>query len=574
MVTVPDGEGGERARRALVTAASSPHPYRQFWWQTLLRLLLSYLAPLLLLAIYFNVQYRDLLRESHRAHLLAVAESHAATLDLFLRERVVNLVNLAEDPRLPIPPTPASIAERLAKLRKDSDAFVDLGYFDESGALRTYAGPFPELVGRNYGEEPWFTSLLASDAPFVLTDIYSGFRRRPHFTVAVRRQTDTGPVVLRATLDPERFYEYMATLRGSAEVTSFLVNPAGTFQMASVPAALAEHLHALVPPREPRSGTAQHVDEHGRLDYAYSWLDITDWALIVLAAGPRASLPGPGFDRSVAAITAAVILAVLSTIVVRTTIVVRRKKAEDKARAQLSDQLLHAARLASVGELAAGVAHEINNPLAVIAEEAGLVRDMMDPAFGLRITPEELASHLESIHDAVFRARDITRKLLSFVRKGEATPHLYDVNEIVEEVVASLFDHESAVSNIEIVRDFGTDLPKVLVDRGQLEQVIVNLLTNASDAITRAGRITISTRAVGDEVHIAVADTGIGIPPENLERIFMPFFTTKEVGKGTGLGLSVSYGIVKNMGGTILVESAPGEGSTFTVVLPAAKEGS
>jgi two-component system NtrC family sensor kinase len=555
-----------------VNAVSSPHPYRHFWWQTLLRLLLSYLAPLVLLAIYFNVQYRDLLRESQRAHLRSVAESQAATLDLFLRERVVNLVNQIEDPRLPLPPTATSIAEHLAKLQKDSDAFVDLGYFDSTGVLRTYAGPYPSLVGRSYGEEPWFKALETSAKPFVVTDLYLGFRQRPHFTIAVRRSTEQGPVILRATLDPERFLEYAASLRGSSEVISLVVNPSGTFQLVHVPSTGATHQRAIVPPRNPRAGVGRWEDAEGTMEYAYSWLDITNWALIVLPAGPQAAAAGLGLNRSLIAITVAAILAVLSTIVVRTTIVVRSKKAEDRAKAQLSDQLLHASRLASVGELAAGVAHEINNPLAVIAEEAGLMRDMMDPSFGLRSTPEELVPHLASIHEAVFRARDITRKLLSFVRRTEANPQPNDVNEILEDVVASLFARESAVSNIEIVRELAPSLPRVFVDRGQLEQVIVNLLTNAIDAIDRAGRITITTRAEGREVHVAVSDTGVGIPPENLERIFMPFFTTKEVGKGTGLGLSVSYGIVKNMGGTILVESAPGEGSTFTVVLPAMEE--
>ncbi len=548
------------------------HPYRQLWWQTLLRLLLSYLAPLVVLAIYFHIQFRDVRHESHQAHLLAVAEKHAATLDLFLRERVINLVNLADDPRFPLPPPPEFMAERLSKLRKDSDAFVDLGYFDASGTLRTYAGPFPELVGRNYGGEAWFQALASANAPFVLTDVYLGFRKRPHFTVGIRRDTAHGPVIFRATLDPERSYQYVDTLRHASDVSFLLVNPAGTIQMASVSSALSQHAHIGVPPKVPRSGIARAMEGRRRVEYAYSWLDVTEWALLVLDTGAARSGSVPTVERSVTAITASIILAVLSTIVVRTTIVVRKQKAEDKAKAQLSDQLLHAARLASVGELAAGVAHEINNPLAVIAEEAGLMKDMMDPAFGVGTTPEELQDHLDSIHEAVFRARDITRKLLSFVRKTEANPRRYDVNELLEDVVAGLFDRESAVANIDIVRDFTPDLPKVFVDRGQFEQVIVNLLTNAIDAIGQQGRITLSTRAVGGEVHVAVADTGVGIPPENLERIFMPFFTTKEVGKGTGLGLSVSYGIVKNMGGTILVESTLGEGSRFTVVLPAAAE--
>jgi two-component system NtrC family sensor kinase len=290
--------------------------------------------------------------------------------------------------------------------------------------------------------------------------------------------------------------------------------------------------------------------------------------MIAVWAGERSGSALSGVNVSVAAISLAAILAVLSTVLIRASQVVRRQREQDAVKRELSGQLHHAARLASVGELAAGVAHEINNPLAVIAEEAGLLQDLMDPSLGPQPEPDEIRDHLAAIHDATFRARDITRKLLTFVRKTDVRVDRHDVNSIVEHAVAGLLEREMNVANIRVTRDYGKDLPAVLADRGQLDQVIVNLVTNAIDAMPSGGELTLRTRAKGDAVRFSLTDTGVGIPPEQLEHIFMPFHTTKEVGKGTGLGLSVSYGIIQSYGGDILVESRVGEGSTFTVVIP------
>lgn len=549
---------------------SRDHDYQQLWRHTLVRLLLTYLAPLVLLTVYFHLESRALLRSSRAAHLQTIAESQASTLDLFLRERVVNLLNLIDDPTLPLPPSGEAMASSLTRLQRDSATFVDLGFFAAEGTLVSYAGPFPSLLGRDYGGESWFESLLSAERRFVITDMYLGFRQKPHFTIAVRRDTDAGPVALRATLDPERFGDYISTLRGSGEVLSLLVNGEGRFQTVELPESLAAEGVRLLPPRDPVLGSAETEVGRRRETYAYCWLQLTDWALVVLRSAAAGNGHLHDLPISFLAISAAIILAVLSAIVIRTRKVVEHQRREDSARAELSGQLHHAARLASVGELAAGVAHEINNPLAIIAEEAGLMRDMMDPRFGQRLEPSEVGEHLDSITQAVFRARDITRKLLSFVRKGEVRLEFHQVNELLDEVVAGFLEREMTVSNIEVVRDYDPALPPILTDGSQLEQVIVNLVTNAIDAIRGAGTITLSSRLSpdGDSVTIGVGDTGCGIAPEHLEKIFMPFHTTKEVGKGTGLGLSVSYTIVRSFGGDIAVSSEVGVGSTFTVTLP------
>jgi two-component system NtrC family sensor kinase len=222
-----------------------------------------------------------------------------------------------------------------------------------------------------------------------------------------------------------------------------------------------------------------------------------------------------------------------------------------------------------VGELAAGIAHEINNPLAIVAEEVGILEDSLDPELSSPDDePLDLRGHLDAIHEAVFRCRDITRKLLTFVRQSDVKVEAHDLARILDDVLDAMLGNELAMSNVVVERDDAPGLPPVLVDRNQLVQVFVNLVKNALDAMPGGGTLHVFTSRRGPAVTISVRDTGCGMTREQMERVFIPFFTTKEPGKGTGLGLSVSYGIVHSLGGEFYVESAPGRGSTFTVELP------
>jgi two-component system NtrC family sensor kinase len=175
---------------------------------------------------------------------------------------------------------------------------------------------------------------------------------------------------------------------------------------------------------------------------------------------------------------------------------------------------------------------------------------------------------MENIREAAYRCRDITGKLLSFVRQSDVKTGQHDIHGLLDEILSGFIERELSVSNIEVVRKYRDDMPLITTDGNQLKQVILNIINNARDAITPPGTITIATGFENSEVFIAISDTGVGITPEQMEKIFLPFYTTKEVGQGTGLGLSVSYGIIGNLGGTIDVDSTCGEGSTFTIRLP------
>ncbi len=538
--------------------------YREVKRRNIIRLLITYLTPLILLTVYFFVQYDAMVREGRRLHLRAIAENQANTLNLFLSERIVNLSNLFNDPKFPAAPTSADMDGYLIRLQRSSPAFVDIGFFDSSGVQAAYAGPYPSLEMRNYGSEAWYQDLRGRDSNFVITDIYLGFRNQPHFTIAVRKTVGGGFLVLRATLSPDKLYEYITSLEGSSEVNTSIVNTAGYYQVVTPDIGTPLETSSIVPPGTPRLGMEEVDVEGASVTYAYSWLRTADWALTVRWSGGHMESFLSEFGVKLIAIAVGVILLIFVIIINRARKLVDMQKDSDRTRAQLE----HASKLASVGELAAGIAHEINNPLAVISEEAGLMKDLMSPEFGGSISREEIAERLDTISQSVFRCRDITRKLLGFVRKTDFDLKPHNVQRLIDSVVDGLLGPEMAVSNIELVRDFKPNVPDIITDGNQFQQVLLNIINNAVDAIRGPGKITITCAFVDGMVQITVSDTGKGIAPDQMDKIFMPFFTTKEVGKGTGLGLSVSYGIIRSFGGTITVDSTIGVGTTFTIRVP------
>jgi signal transduction histidine kinase len=222
--------------------------------------------------------------------------------------------------------------------------------------------------------------------------------------------------------------------------------------------------------------------------------------------------------------------------------------------------LIQQERLASIGLLASGVAHEVNTPLTGISSYAQMLleeTDPSDPRYGL----------LKRIEQQSFRASDIANRLLNFSRPDRHGFVGVDLNDLVEETL-SLFEPQLRGCKIFVRREVDDDLPAVLGHRGKLQQVLLNLLLNARDAMAQGGEIWVRTAAEPGGVRVEVQDTGEGIRPEILGRIYDPFFTTKGPGKGTGLGLSIAYGIVQEHSGRLTVDSRPGEGSRFTIHLP------
>lgn len=240
-----------------------------------------------------------------------------------------------------------------------------------------------------------------------------------------------------------------------------------------------------------------------------------------------------------------------------------------RARVEMQAQLIQSARLAAIGEMAAGVAHELNSPLTVIIGNAQVLQRELGGA-------QPLSPLLKDIVTCGLRCKKIIQNLLTFARQEPPVVTPTNLNEVVERVL-SLVKYQINRNGITIYTELAADIPNLSASEHQLDQVLINLLLNARDALEGAAgekiiRISTGVKSADDGrrfVFAAVEDNGQGITPENLSRVFDPFFTTKEASRGTGLGLSVSLGIAQNHGGTIEVKSSPGAGSTFTLVLPA-----
>jgi len=504
-------------------------------------LLLAFLVPLAILSVYFHFQFNFSLKESAKLNLAAISESQRNTIDLFLQERIVNLFIQFQSKTFNLAPSNHTMEITLQNLRQVSDAFIDVGFFNSTGIQVGYTGPFPFLQNKNYANEKWFSVLMQPNRNHYISDIYLGFRNKPHFTIAVKQLIDGKPYVIRSTLDPDKFYMFLRTINHAKGVESALINQDFVYQIVN------PDLGQLLGPSDfqPSAMTGTGVQEINKdgasILVAFSWLKETRWALIVkeplniahaqMYQARKIMIAGILF---IAAIVGAAIWFITNNLI-------NKARVSAAKQDELQVQLLHAAKLASVGELATGVAHEINNPLAIIMATNGVVRDMLDPEFGLQASSEDILKELETIDTAIFRAKGITQKLLDYGRKNSPNPVPCNINKLIDEVLDGF---------------------------KQVRQVFLNLINNAGDAIHNTGKITISTDSNADHVAVTITDTGHGMTPDQVKKIFDPFYTTKEVGKGTGLGLSVSLGIMKSMGGSIDVQALPGVGSSFIVNLP------
>jgi len=542
--------------------------FRKLRLRLKLGLLAAFSLPVVALGVYFHFQFNPTLRETGKLHLASLAESQRNTVDLFLQERVTNIFSLFHSTEFALDPTQQQMDRYLHGLRQTSDAFIDVGFCNSEGVQVGYAGPFPDLYGKDYSNEEWFVSVMARHANYYVSDIYLGFRKKPHFTIAVKQLIDAKPYVMRATLDPDKFYIFLRNISRGKGVDSVLVNKKGHYQVVAPDRGRLLGKSEYMPSGSQGSGVEEIHANGTSLLVAYVWLKETPWVLMV-----RQPLDIAYADiyraKTIMIASTAVIMVVIGLFVwMVTDRLLKGAQASAESHEKLQSELIHASKMASVGELAAGIAHEINNPLAVVVATTGVIRDLFDPEFHLEWTPETISEELGNIDQAVFRARGITQTLLKFSRKTAPRLVLGNVNTILDDVVGGLKEQEFQISNIRLVRDYQPDLPKIPIDIDQISQVFLNLINNAGDAIDESGTITLSTFRDDSYVRVTVKDTGVGMTSDVMQQVFLPFYTTKEVGKGTGLGLSVSSSIVESLGGKIEVQSMPGAGSSFTVVLP------
>jgi len=442
--------------------------------------------------------------------------------------------------------------------------FVDLQLIDTSGKQLAYVGPYHEKVqGKEYKEVPWFSEVLVRGT--YVSDVFTGYRNYPHFVIALTDPLKT--YVLRATINSAVFNSLLYTAQIGPNGDAFILNSNGEFQTPSLQKATA--LNAMEISRlKHHSGTEIVTD--GDYLYASKWLNGNTW-LLVLKTRITDSLDGYYKYRNriifIVVVTAAVFLFI--SIFISNFIVARVEKAEREQTA-LDQQMAHIEKMANIGRLAAGIAHEINNPLQLIQMQAGWIEELLQEEEPASITHmEEYKKSVGKIKHHVNRAGTITHRLLGFSRKINAE---YDVqvNELIRETL-SFLESEANSNSIALSLQFDDDLPTIRTDGAQVQQALLNLIENSLDAVGSGGQIDISTRSTATDIHVLIGDNGPGIKPEVLQKIWDPFFTTKDPGKGTGLGLSICSDIAHKLGGTITVKNKTEGGALFTLKLPLRK---
>ena len=509
-----------------------------------------------------------------------IVEDHRQMIESFLSERKANLEFILYSYSFEELSDPKILQNVFQQLQKQSSAFADLGVFNEEGIHVTYQGPY-KLIGKDYRMEPWFHEVIKKGV--YTSDIFLGFRRVPHFVIALRRDEGDKIWVMRATIDTYMFSDLVKKVRIGKTGEAYLLNERGIFQterrsggnlMDQDPDSIQE----TAPHRDIR--TFIRKDSNGE-DYLYAttWLKAKRWMLVVRQEKADAFKA----LRSAAYLILLIVVlggsGIIATAFYITNRIVKSMEKTDQEKDQLGEQLVRATRLAELGEMAAGFAHEINNPLQIMKSEQALMDTILSD---LKKEGEiqdsedlkELQDSMDQIGLQIGRCAQITQAILKFGRKTEPVASDLDLQQFIPEIIG-MISKKVSVQGIRLEHDIQGNTPSIHGDPAQLQQVLLNLLNNAFDAIvarhgSEGGELILTAGPMDtDKVRISVKDNGCGISHDNLKRVFTPFFTTKPVGQGTGLGLAVCYGIIDSMGGEMTVSSEKGTGTTFTIILPA-----
>lgn len=584
-----------------VGISKEPHKhyfdFRKIWKLTVLLTLSVTLIPLMAITFVDYRVSREAIESENRLRTARLVSNARRSISFFLAEHkaALNYVNLNDSFESLV--SPERLLRVLDNLKNGFGGFVDLGVINDQGIHIAYAGPYnPE--GKSYLNAVWFKEVL--ERGVYISDVFMGFRNSPHMIIAVKHLLPHGGFyVLRTTLDTARFNDLLFGLEVSGHGDAFIINREGILQTPSrYQGGVLARLNLQVPDYSERSQVLiRKASEHvplitgvdfkensdgsleevllpksedflkGPLMVGYAYIPETPFILMVVKDMDRLLEPWNQSRMRIISFLAISIFAIVFVILGGITYLVNQIFLADQRRLMAMHQAEYANKMASLGRLSAGVAHEINNPLAIISENAGLIKDLIihRADFLKGGTLQEL---IDIVISSVKRCADITRRLLNFARHSDIRIAPILLEDVIMDVL-SFTSKEAEYRSIEVSVDVADGIPEIESDRGRLQEIFLNLITNALAALKDGGFLNICIRnPEQDFVDISFNDNGHGIPQEDLERVFEPFFSTKTGKGGTGLGLSITYGLVKELGGRIEVESKVGEGTTFRVSLP------
>jgi two-component system NtrC family sensor kinase len=520
------------------------------------------IVPLLFISWAVSRFYQESWLDKTTVELTSLANNRREIIDLFLDSQENILAGYAELYEFAWLSAPSNL-EKIFKAMNHQGVIVDLGLIAKDGSHQSYTGPFAEhLKDKNYAETHWFAEVMHSGR--YVSDVFTGFRGVPHFIVAVTDPTHSW--ILRATINSELFNALLASTVVGPGGDAFIINRQGEMQtpsrlgLASLPAWEKTLLTS--------NGNLTIHNTQGFL-YATTGMKNNAW-ILVLKTDIETSLAdfyrARQRDQMIIGGAGLLIIAVAILLVFS---MMKKVEDADHQRVLLYDRIRYSEKMALIGRMAASVAHEINNPLQIIGDQAGWLDELLSEEEPSSLkNSDEYRSAILKIRAQVKRASTITHRLLGFSRSTDGLKSATDLNALVEETV-SFLEKEAHNHRITIRRCLDSMLPLITTDSSQLQQVFLNILNNGVDAIGDDGEIAITTSLVGKQIMVEFADNGPGLSEDALKKVFEPFYTTKKMGSGTGIGLAISYNIMERLGGSIEARNGVQGGCIFRVTLPA-----
>jgi len=541
--------------------------FRRIWKRAVLVTATVALVPLIIWAVAGYRLHLDTTEAELKLRTSQLVSNSWRSVSLFLSELRLVLDFIAHDHTFETLNDKEHLAAILDNLNKRFGGFTDLGLIDSTGIQQTYVGSH-QLGGLDYSNEPWFRQVLKHGV--YISELVLGYRKEPHLDFAVKRDLPDGSFfVLRAALDAQKFNELIAGFEVGEKTDTFVINRAGVLQTPSryygpalnkIPIHISDYT-----PKTQVFESKNNKNEQTVIGYAY----IPETPFILMIVKQKGELVQPWYKTGwafTAILTTSIVMILLVTLAVASRLVDQIHEA-DQERVDTLHQAEYTNKMVSLGRLASGVAHEINNPLAIINEKAGHIKDIFTLTDTYAENPK-LIGLVDSVLATVHRCAAVTKGLLNFARHLNLSVQTINLAEIASEVKGVLAK-EAEFRSITVGVDLSEDIPPFESDRGKLEQIFFNLFNNAFAAMKDGGHLEISARLEdADFISIDFADSGPGIAEAELKHVFEPFFYSRTGESRTGLGLAVTYALVQEIGGRVSVQSELGQGTRFHIRLP------
>jgi len=542
--------------------------YRSIWKKAILIALLVSLCPLIIITTIDYKYTQNSIQSENLLRTLRVGSNARRSISFFLSERLSALSFIVRDNTIEEIKDPEKLQAILKNLLASFNCFVDIGLIDQNGVQINYVGPYP-LEGKDYSNQAWFQQ--AKDTNFSISEVFFGYRNVPHFILAAKYLMPDGSFfILRTAIDAVRFEDLLGDLQLSGRGDAFLINNSGIIQTPTLyHGNLFEQFPYPVPQYSKNTEIREEVDKAGNeVIICSAFIPESPYILIIVKQKDEMMKPWRTTRLNLIGFLVISVSLILLVIFGLVTYMVNKMYLLDQRRLSSVHKMEYSNKLASIGRLSAGVAHEINNPLAIINEKAGLIKDILTYSETPGQNPRVIEL-IDSVLSSVERCGTITKRLLGFARHMDSTFETINLPNVIHDVLGFLHK-EAEYRNIVITTDFADDIPEFKSDRGKLQQIFLNIINNAFSAMKTAGRLNIVIRHHSDKNTIVatITDNGCGISEGDMGKIFEPFFSTKTRQGGTGLGLSITYGLAMELGGKVNVTSKLGEGTSFFITLP------